>query len=105
MYTQIFLVTSVRGKVFAPQIAASSALSVFGAKMPLPAFFIANAFFFPAADMFALLWRFFSAVIFFRAAFVIVVFVVSVVVVISIRKWVRKHTRLEPWLPCSRHVR
>merc|ERR1712196_275358 len=34
MYTQIFLVTSVRGKVFAPQIAASSALSVFGAKMP-----------------------------------------------------------------------
>merc|ERR1719487_2015257 len=93
MYTQIFLVTSVRGKVFAPQMAESSALSVLGAKMPRPFFFIANAFFFPAADMFALLWRFFSAVIFFKAAFVIVVFVVTVVatvvlvvVVISIRK-------------------
>merc|ERR1712188_323245 len=64
MYTQIFLVTSVRGKVLAPQIAERDSLSFFGAKMPRPAFFIANAFFFPAADMFALLVRFFSAVIF-----------------------------------------
>merc|ERR1719335_551916 len=43
MYTQTFLVTSVRGRVFAPQTAASASLSFFGAKMPLPAFFMANA--------------------------------------------------------------
>merc|ERR1719247_2855099 len=36
MYTQIFLVTSVRGRVFAPQIPASASLSFFGAKMPFP---------------------------------------------------------------------
>merc|ERR1719181_2407223 len=41
MYTQTFLVTSVRGRVFAPQTAASESLSFFGAKMPLPAFFMA----------------------------------------------------------------
>merc|ERR1719258_312507 len=40
MYTQTFLVTSVRGRVFAPQTAASESLSFFGAKMPLPAFFM-----------------------------------------------------------------
>merc|ERR1719487_471339 len=40
MYTQIFFVTSVRGNDFAPQMAANSGLRVFGAKMPLPAFFI-----------------------------------------------------------------
>ena len=44
-----FLVTSVRGRVFAPQTAASASLSFFGAKMPLPAFFMANAFFLPVA--------------------------------------------------------
>merc|ERR1719408_168033 len=43
MYTQTFLVTSVRGRVFAPQTAASASLSFFGAKMPLPAFFMAIA--------------------------------------------------------------
>merc|ERR1719460_3454990 len=63
MYTQIFLVTSVRGRVLAPQIVAIASLSFFGAKMPFPAFFMAAAFFF-------------SAVIFFKVAFVIVVFVV-----------------------------
>merc|ERR1719181_697462 len=42
MYTQTFLVTSVRGRVFAPQI-------FFGAKMPFPAFFMAAAIFFPLA--------------------------------------------------------
>merc|ERR1719258_954824 len=41
MYSQTFLVTSVRGSVDLPQIAASSVLSFFGAKMPLPAFFMA----------------------------------------------------------------
>merc|ERR1719161_843513 len=45
MYTQTFLVTSVRGRVFAPQTAASASLSFFGAKMPLPAFFMAAAVF------------------------------------------------------------
>merc|ERR1719353_1870968 len=49
MYTQTFLVTSVRGRVFAPQTAASESLSFFGAKMPLPAFFMAAAIFFPLA--------------------------------------------------------
>merc|ERR1719159_821146 len=60
MYSQTFFVTSVRGKVLAPQIADKASLSCFFAKMPLPAFF-------------------FSAVIFLRVAFVIVVFFVVVV--------------------------
>merc|ERR1719335_941479 len=49
MYTQIFLVTSVRGRVLAPQIVAIASLSFFGAKMPFPAFFMAAAFFLDAA--------------------------------------------------------
>merc|ERR1719172_501864 len=77
MYTQTFLVTSVRGRVFAPQTAASASLSFFGAKMPLPAFFMAVA-----------LWAFFpivrfSALIVFNVAFVIVVFVVFATVVFA----------------------
>merc|ERR1719235_2683428 len=55
MYSQTFFVTSVRGKVLAPQIADKASLSCFFAKMRLP------------------------AVIFLRAAFVIVVFFVVVV--------------------------
>merc|ERR1719261_2296509 len=70
MYTQIFLVTSVRGMVLPPQIFANASLSFFGAKMPFPAFFMAAAFF--------------AAVIFFSSAFVMVVFVVVVVTVIAI---------------------
>merc|ERR1719243_468588 len=65
MYAQIFLVTSVRGRVLAPQIFAIASLSFFGAKMPLPAFFM-------------------SAVIFFKVAFVIVVFVVATVVFVVV---------------------
>merc|ERR1719161_894917 len=73
MYTQTFLVTSVRGRVFAPQTAASASLS----------FFMANAFFLPVA-----LWAFFpivrfSALIVFNVAFVIVVFVVFATVVFA----------------------
>merc|ERR1719182_482223 len=50
MYTQTFLVTSVRGRVFAPQTAASESLSFFGAKMPLPAMKKAGkGIFFPLA--------------------------------------------------------
>merc|ERR1719281_390150 len=70
MYTQIFLVTSVRGRVLAPQIFAIASLSFFGAKMPFPAFFMAAVFF--------------LAVIFFKVAFVIVVFVVATVVFVVV---------------------
>merc|ERR1719182_871881 len=72
MYTQIFLVTSVRGRVLAPQIVAIASLS-----------FIAAAFFLDAAAREILPAFFFSAVIFFKAAFVIVVFVVFATVVFA----------------------
>merc|ERR1719252_161855 len=74
MYTQIFLVTSVRGIVFPPQISANAGLRVFGAKMPTPFFFMAAAFFLPVALIAFLPAVFFSAVIFLRAAFVGFVF-------------------------------
>merc|ERR1719281_26470 len=76
MYAQIFLVTSVRGAFLVPQIAANASLSVFGAKMPTPFFFMASASFLPDA-----FFAFFSALIFAFVAFVIVVFVVVVVVI------------------------
>merc|ERR1719353_2249766 len=84
MYTQIFFVTSVRGMVLPPQIAANAGLNVFGAKIPTPFFFMSAAFFFPVEDF----------------AFVMVVFVVVgatvlVVVVIAIEEWMEVHTRLE----------
>merc|ERR1719472_557682 len=82
MYSQTFFVTSVRASVDLPQIAASSVLSFFGAKMPLPAFFWANAILLLAAFLDALPARRFSAVIFFNAAFVIVVFLATVVFVV-----------------------
>merc|ERR1719421_1989067 len=82
MYTQIFLVTSVRGMDLPPQIAASAGLRVFGAKMPTPFFFMANAFFLPAAARDFLPAAFFSAVIFFNVALVGFVFVVVVVVAV-----------------------
>merc|ERR1712118_466001 len=82
MYTQTFLVTSVRGRVFAPQTAASASLSFFGAKMPLPAFFMAAAIFFPLAFDAVFPRARFSAVIF-LSAFVIVVFVVFGTVVFA----------------------
>merc|ERR1719440_1494838 len=63
MYSQTFLVTSVRASVDLPQIAASSVLSFFGAKMPLPAFFMAAAIFLPLALLAVLPRRRFSAVI------------------------------------------
>merc|ERR1719465_379860 len=85
MYSQTFLVTSVRAIFFPPQIAANASLSCLGAKIPFPAFFL------PVAFCAVLPKRRFSAVIFFSAAFVIVVFfvvvvgtVVFVVVVIAI---------------------
>merc|ERR1719502_325163 len=108
MYTQTFLVTSVRGRVFAPHTAASASLSFFGAKMPLPAFFMANAFFLPVA-----LWAFFpivrfSALIVFNVVFATVVLAtVLVVVVIAIEGRKCKHAlSLEPkWLRRDRRLR
>merc|ERR1719408_1186989 len=78
MYTQIFFVTSVRGIDFPPQIAANAGLRVFGAKMPTPFFFIANAFFLAEAARAFLPAPFFVA---FNEAFVAFVSVVLVVVV------------------------
>merc|ERR1719247_2538344 len=65
MYTQTFLVTSVVGRVFAPQIAANASLSFFGAKRPTPFFFMAAAIFFPLAFAAVLPNVRFCAVIFF----------------------------------------
>merc|ERR1719484_200949 len=73
MYTQTFLVTSVRGRVFAPQTAASESLS----------FFRAAAIFFPLAFDAVFPRARFSAVIFLSVAFVIVVFVVFATVVFA----------------------
>merc|ERR1719236_190123 len=81
MYAQIFLVTSVRGRVLAPQIAAIASLSFFGAKMPFPAFFMAIAFFLADADLAFLPAAFFAAVIFFASAFEILGFFVFATVV------------------------
>merc|ERR1719269_199261 len=94
MYTQIFLVTSVRGMVLPPQIFANASLSFFGAKMPFPAFFMASAFFLADADLAFLPAVFFAAVIFFASAFEIlgfVVFVTVLVVVIAIAGGKCKH--------------
>merc|ERR1719465_339217 len=95
MYTQTFLVTSVRGRVFAPQTAASASLSFFGAKMPLPAFFMAAAIFFPLAFDAVFPRARFSAVIFLSVAFVVfatvVLATVLVVVVIAIEGRKSKH--------------
>merc|ERR1719390_395676 len=69
MYTQTFLVTSVVGRVFAPQIAANASLSFFGAKRPTPFFFWANAIFFPLA---------FAAVLVATVVFLVVVVVIAI---------------------------
>merc|ERR1719163_1456685 len=45
MYSQTFLVTSVRAIFLPPQMAARLSESALGAKMPTPFFFMANAFF------------------------------------------------------------
>merc|ERR1719453_2670995 len=76
MYSQTFFVTSVRGSVDLPQIAASSVLSFFGAKSPTPFFFMAAATFLPLALLAALSVAF--------VAFVIVGFFVFVIVVATV---------------------
>merc|ERR1719379_2482150 len=97
MYSQTFLVTSVRAIFLPPQMAARLSESALGAKMPKPFFFMANAFFLPALLMLVLPIRFFSAVIFFNVVFVTVVVatVVFVVVVIAIEGG-RVHASVEP---------
>merc|ERR1719409_2389393 len=82
MYTQMAFVTSVRGITFLPQIAANASLSFFGAKMPLPAFFIANAFFLPFAFLAIMPIVFFSALVLRNSALVIVVLVVAIATVV-----------------------
>merc|ERR1719263_2245666 len=84
MYAQIFFVTSVRGNFFAPQIAASSGLRTFGAKMPFPAFFMAAALRLPAAFEAVLPRRRFSAVIFLSVVFVVFTAVVATVVLVVV---------------------
>merc|ERR1719183_215675 len=61
MYTQIAFVTSVRGITFLPQIAARAGDSVFGAKIPLPAFFVFGALVFFTAFFTAFFAAFFAA--------------------------------------------
>merc|ERR1719181_1683060 len=70
MYSQTFLVTSV--------------LSFFGAKMPLPTFFMAAAIFLPLALLAALPAAFFVALSVAFVAFVIVGFFVFVIVVATV---------------------
>merc|ERR1719353_2687080 len=79
MYTQIFFVTSVRGMVLPPQIAANAGLNVFGAKIPTPFFFMSPAFFFSALSA--------AFVAFVMVVFVVVGATVLVVVVIAIEEW------------------
>merc|ERR1719311_938249 len=92
MYSQTFLVTSVRAIFLPPQMAARLSDSALGAKMPAPFFFIASALFLPALLMLVLPIRFFSAVVFFN---VVVATVVFVVVVIAIGGG-RVHASVEP---------
>merc|ERR1719252_330226 len=84
MYTQIFLVTSVRGAVFTPQTFANASLSFFGAKRPTPFFFMAAAIFFPLAFEAVLPRAFFVALIMVGFFVFVVATVVFVVVVIAI---------------------
>merc|ERR1719453_646125 len=83
MYTQMAFVTSVRGITLLPQIAANASLSFFGAKMPLPAFFIANAFFLPFAFLAIMPRVFFSALVLRNSALVMVAFLVVATVVLA----------------------
>merc|ERR1719421_1307114 len=72
MYSQTFLVTSVRAIFLPPQMAARLSESALGAKMPKPFFFMANAFFFNVA---------FVSVVFFTVVVATVVFVVVVIAI------------------------
>merc|ERR1719482_2162916 len=79
MYSHTFFVTSVRANDLAPQIAAKASLRLFFAKMPLPAFFMASAFFLAVSDCAFLPILRFSVVVFFVVVVGTVVFVVVVI--------------------------
>merc|ERR1719440_2063739 len=87
---------AVRGMVFPPQIAANAGLSVFGAKIPMPFFFMAATFFFADAVRAFLPAAFFTALSVAFVAFVRVVFVVVTVVVVILIEERKVQTRLEP---------
>merc|ERR1719379_1730464 len=101
MYTQIFLVTSVRGIDFPPQTAANAGLRVFGAKSPTPFFFIAAATFLPDAFDAVLPSAFFVAlsalvVALVMVGFLVVATVVFVAVFVILIKRVTLHASVEP---------
>merc|ERR1719235_988116 len=103
MYTQIFLVTSVRGIDFPPQTAANAGLRVFGAKSPTPFFFIAAAIFLPEAFDAALPSAFFVALSALVVALVTVGFFVVLVgtvffvaVFVILIKRMTLHASVEP---------
>merc|ERR1719454_675777 len=83
MYTQTFFVTSVRAIFLPPQIFANGSLSIFGAKIPTPFFFMAAAIFLPLALAAVLPAAFFVAFVIVGFFVVVVVTVVFVVVVIA----------------------
>merc|ERR1719159_809046 len=103
MYTQIFLVPSVRGIDFPPQTAANAGLRVFGAKSPTPFFFIAAATLLPDAFDAVLPSAFFVALsalvvalvtVGFFVVVVATVFVVAVFVILI--KRMTLHASVEP---------
>merc|ERR1719333_325745 len=96
MYTQIFLVTSVRGIDFPPQTAANAGLRVFGAKSPTPFFFIAAATLLPDAFDAVLPSAFFVALSALVVALVTVGFVFFVAVFVILIKRMTLHASVEP---------
>merc|ERR1719420_254199 len=82
MSAQSFLIASVRGIFFPPQIAARLALKFTGAKRPMPFFFAADAAFLaPAFRFFLTCTRFCCSVRFDGGFFVFVVFAIVVFLV------------------------
>merc|ERR1719420_1742565 len=100
MYAQSFLIASVRGIFFPPQIAARLALKFTGAKRPMPFFFAADAAFLaPAFRFFLTCVRFdggffvfvvFAIVVFLVAAFLVAVFLAVAVFVVIAMFWSHK---------------
>merc|ERR1719355_572886 len=96
MYTQIFLVTSVRGIDFPPQTAANAGLRVFGAKSPFPAFFIAAATLLPDAFFVALSALVVALVTVGFFGLVVATFVFFVAVFVILIKRMTLHASVEP---------
>merc|ERR1719321_1192644 len=77
MYDQTFLFTSTRDIFLPPQMALRSALRVFGAKIPIPFFFMIKACFLPFAFFAVVVFR---TVVFAVVTFFVVVFTTALVV-------------------------